>query len=309
MTRITIAHPVQAARERWCEALTRLIPGSVAEGWEPGAEPADYAVGWYPDAGFFPTQPRLKALFSAGAGVDHLLGHPELPAELPLIRLQDAGMADQMIEYCLHEVLRVQRQATEYEQQQRDGGWKELPPLRRSDITVGVFGLGVLGTQVAQALGAFGYRVRGYSRSPKTIAGIDCFDDSHGLQSFLSECRVLILLAPHTPDTEDLFDATRLSWLPEGAWLVNVARGPLVVDEDLLAALDSGRLAGATLDVFRQEPLPADHPFRRHPRVRMTPHSSAMTLPELSARQVAEKIAALERGEPVGGLVLRQRGY
>jgi glyoxylate/hydroxypyruvate reductase A len=162
---------------------------------------------------------------------------------------------------------------------------------------------------VARALSDFGYHVRGYSRSPKSVEGVQCFDDSHGLRSFLAGCQVLILLAPHTPDTQDLFDAERLGWLPRGAWLINVARGPLVVDEALLAAIDSGQLGGATLDVFREEPLPAEHPFWGHPGVRITPHSSALTLPDLSARQVADKIAALERGEPVSGLVVRERGY
>lgn len=309
MLRIAITHPEAEARDRWCAALSALLPQARVEGWRPGAEPADYAVGWYPESGFFAGQPRLRALFSAGAGVDHLLRHPDLPAALPVVRLEDAGMAEQMVEYCLHEVLRLQRRVPDYEALQREGRWQELRALRRDELEVGVFGLGVLGAQVARAFAALGYPVRGYSRSPKAIEGVNCFDEARGLRAFLEGCRVLVLLAPLTPDTRDLFDGQRLAWLPEGAWLVNVARGALVVDEALLAALDSGRLAGATLDVFREEPLPAEHRFWTHPGVRITPHVSAVTLPEISARQVASKIAALERGEPVSGLVLRDRGY
>lgn len=309
MLRISITHPDADARRRWCEALEALLPGARAEGWRPGAEPAHYAVGWYPEDGFFANQTALKTLFSAGAGVDHLLRHPELPAGLPIVRLEDAGMADQMIEYCLHEALRVQRRVAEYESLQAEASWRELRSLTRSELPIGVFGLGVLGEQVARAFAGLGYPVRGYSRSPKRIDGVQCFDASHGLRAFLEGCRLLVLLAPLTPDTRDLFDAERLAWLPEGAWLVNVARGPLVVDDALVAAIDGGRLAGATLDVFREEPLPSAHPFWRHPKIRMTPHVSAVTLPELSARQVAAKIEALERGEPVSGLVERGRGY
>jgi len=309
MVRISIAHPEAEARERWRAALSALLPQARVEGWLPGAEAADYAVGWYPEAGFFAGQPRLRALFSAGAGVDHLLRHPDLPAALPVIRLEDAGMADQMVEYCLHEVLRLQRRVPDYEALQREGRWQELRALRRDELPIGVFGLGVLGAQVACALAALGYPVRGYARAPKALEGVACFDQGHGLRAFLEGCRVLVLLAPLTPDTRDLFDAERLGWLPPDAWVVNVARGALVVDEALVAAIDAGRLAGATLDVFREEPLPASHPFWKHPKIRMTPHVSAVTLPEVSAKQVAAKIAALERGEPVSGLVLRDRGY
>lgn len=307
--RIAIAHPDAKASGRWQRALAQLLPQAHSEAWQPGNEPADYAIGWYPEAAFFAEQPRLRALFSAGAGVDHLLQHPDLPPELPVVRLEDAGMAHQMVEYCLHEVLGAQRRFDAYRQQQRDRVWHQLEAVRRDAMRVGVLGLGVLGAHVARALTDFGYPVRGYSRSPKAIAGIECFDEEKGLQAFLSGCRALIVLAPLTVDTHHLLDSRRLSWLPDGAWLINVARGALVEDRALVAALDSGRLAGASLDVFHEEPLPAEHPFWRHPKVRITPHVSAITVAEESARQVAAKILALERGERVGGLVDRSRGY
>ncbi len=307
--RIAIVHPDEEASARWRRALAELLPYARSESWHCGAEPADYAVGWFPDAGFFAEQPRLRALFSAGAGVDHLLQHPNLPERLPIIRLEDAGMGQQMVEYCLHEALRVQRRFDEYREQQQAGVWRPLVAVPRAELQIGVLGLGVLGAHVARELAGFGYPVRGYSRSAKALDGIECFDDRQGLQAFLNGCRILILLAPLTPDTRYLLDGQRLSWLPDGGWLINVSRGGLVDDHALLSALDSGRLAGATLDVFQEEPLPADHRFWGHPKVRITPHSSAVTIAEESAKQVAAKIVALERGEAVGGLVDRNRGY
>ena len=307
--RIVVAHPRPEARTQWVRMLGDLLPQAQVEGWTPGSAPADYAVGWLDAPEFFDEQTKLRAIFSAGAGVDHLMRQPGLPPQLPVVRLEDAGMGPQMVEYCLHEILRVQRRFDDYADAQREGAWRPLPALARSELTIGVFGLGVLGAQVAGALAAFGYRVRGYSRSPKTIDGVDCFDERRGLQAFLGGCRMLVLLAPLTESTRGLFDTERLGWLPAGAWLVNVARGPLIVDEALLAALDGGHLAGATLDVFGEEPLPPGHPFWLHPKVRITPHVSAMTLVEESAPQVARKILALERGEAVGGLVDRGQGY
>ncbi|HRO61211.1 MAG TPA: glyoxylate/hydroxypyruvate reductase A [Burkholderiaceae bacterium] len=307
--RIVIAHPRAEAREQWVRMLGELLPQARIEGWAPGSAPADYAIGWLDTPGFFDEQTRLRAIFSAGAGVDHLMKQPGLPPRLPVVRLEDAGMGPQMIEYCLHEILRVQRRFDDYAAAQRESAWRPLPALARADLTVGVFGLGVLGAQVASALADFGYPVRGYSRSPKSIDGVECFDERSGLQSFLGGCRMLVLLAPLTETTRGLFDAQRLAWLPAGASLVNVARGPLIDDDALLEALDSGHLASATLDVFGEEPLPPGHPFWRHPKIRITPHVSAMTMVEESAPQVARKILALERGEAVGGLVDRRRGY
>lgn len=308
MPRIVIAHPEAEAAQRWCADLRRLLPDHQVEVWTRASAPADYAVAWNPPEDFFATQSGLRMLFSAGAGVDGLLRHPQLPARLPIARIEDAGMGDQMVEYCLHEILRIQRRFDDYRSLQQAIDWRELPVPRRSELPVGVFGLGVLGLQVARELAAFGYPVSGYSRSQASHDSIRCFSGD-GLREFLGGCRVLVLLAPLTAHTRDFFNAERLSWLAQDAWLINVARGPLVVDEALIAALDSGRLAGATLDVFREEPLPESHPFWRHPKIRLTPHVSALTLADLSARQVAGRIRALERGEPPGGLVDRERGY
>jgi glyoxylate/hydroxypyruvate reductase A len=313
--RIVVVHPEAEARARWARALGECLPEArILEWGAPGSEApepirADYAIGWRPPADFFSRVKVARAFFSAGAGVDHLLVHPGLPASLALVRLEDAGMGTQMAQYCCVEVLRRFRRQQEYEQQQRDRVWRELDPPAAERFEVGLFGLGVLGARVAAALREFGFPVIGYSRSPRSMDGVECVSGPGSLPRFLARCSALILLAPLTPDTDSLFDRAHLRMLPRGAWLINVARGALVVDDDLIEAIDDGHLAGATLDVFRTEPLPAEHPFWQHPRIRVTPHVSAITLVEDSAAQIARKIRALARGEAVGGVVDRSRGY
>lgn len=307
--RIVVADP-WGARRRWVESLAARLPDAQIRGVDDGSDTdADYAIGWNPDRAFFAAHPSLRAFFATSAGVDALVSGGALPGSLPLVRIEDGGMATQMAEYCLHEAIRLQRRFGEYEAQQREQLWRTLEAEPKSAWPVGVFGLGAIGAQIARRFVHAGFPVRGYARSPKDIDGVRCFDERHGLRSFLAESRLLVLVAPRTPDTERLFDAQRLSWLMPGAWLVNIARGALVDEAALLAALDAGTLAGATLDVVATEPLPPGHPFWQHRRIRLTPHVSGITQIDESARQIADKIAALERGDPVSGLVDRSRGY
>jgi len=316
--RIVIAHSDDGAGLAWQRALADRLPDArfaQALGTPDAADApapdrwADFAVGWNPPADLFQRQPGLRAFFSSGAGVDHLLRHPGLPPQLPVFRLEDAGMAALMADYCLHELLHIAGRHPDYRRQQAQGCWRERPPLRREDLPVGVVGMGVLGAHVARHLAAAGFPVRGFARGPKAVGSVPVLHGRDGWPAFLAATRVLILLAPRTPATENLVDADALSRLMPDAWLVNVARGALVVDADLLAALDAGRLAGATLDVFREEPLPAGHPFWRHPGIRITPHVSAPTQVGVSAEQVAAGLRRLARGETPGGRVDRQRGY
>lgn len=294
--------------EPWLHGLRAALPAATVERWAPGAPPADYAVVWAPPQAFLDEQPRLKALFNIGAGVDALL-QLKLPAAAQIVRLDDAGMSVQMAEYVCHAVIRHFREFDGYAADVAQGKWSFRKPRSRTDYPVGVLGLGVLGERVAQALRVFEFPVHGWSRSPKAISGVACHSGPEQLERFLSECRVLVNLLPLTPETRDILNRQTLSFLKPGGYLINVARGAHLVEADLLALLDSGHLAGALLDVFRTEPLPPSHPFWQHPKIQITPHTSARTLRSESIAQIASKIAALERGEAVAGLVNAARGY
>lgn len=296
------------APEPWLQGLRAALPGAEVTLWQPGAPAADYAVVWAPPQAFFDEQPGLRAAFNIGAGVDALLQLSVSPSTR-IVRLDDAGMSVQMAEYVCHAVIRHFREFDAYEADTRAGKWSFRKPRLRSDFPVGVMGLGVLGARVAQALAGFEFPVNGWSRSHKQVAGVRCFAGDQGLQDFLAASRVLVCLLPLTPDTRDILHRGTLSRLQPGGYLINVARGAHLVEEDLLALLESGHLAGATLDVFRTEPLPAAHPFWKHPKIVVTPHTSARTLRDESIAQIAGKIAALERGEPVAGVVEPARGY
>jgi len=232
-----------------------------------------------------------------------------LPAGARIVRLDDAGMGVQMAEYVCHAVIGYFREWAAIDHDIRAGIWQAREPEPRIDWPVGVMGLGVLGERVARALQTFEFPVNGWSRSPKAIEGVRGFVGPEALPDFLTQTRVLVNLLPLTPATENILNRDTLSRLRPGAFVINVARGRHLVDEDLLALLASGRVAGATLDVCRTEPLPSDHPFWRHPQIRLTPHTSARTLVGDTIDQITRKIAAVERGEAVVGEVDAQLGY
>lgn len=279
--------------------------------WSEGAvtPPCDYAVVWGPTPALLEQLASVKAVFLMGAGVDALLKFGDTLPKVPIIRIGDAGMGVQMAEYVAHAVLRYYRRFDEYEAQARRGEWKPLPQYRKQDCGIGVLGLGKLGMHVVGAMRHFGFPVYGWSRTPRHIDGVDCFSGSDGLQALLRQSRVLVSMLPLTLDTADLLDRERLSLLPRGAYLVNVARGAQVVDNDLLELVREGHIAGATLDVFREEPLPPSHPFWNEPRITITPHISALTVRAESVSQIAAKIDALEQGQPVDDVVDLNRGY
>ena len=294
--------------EPWLQGLHALLPEADIRVWEPGAPLAEYGIVWAPPQQFIDEQTALKALFNTGAGVDGLLSL-QLPPDVAVVRLEDAGMAVQMAEYVSHAVIRHFRELDAYEETGRAGEWSFRKPRLRSEFPIGVMGLGVLGERVARTLAQFEYPVHGWSRSSKTIDGVQTHSGSDGLSQFLAASRVLVNLLPLTPETENLINRHTLSQLQPGGYLINVARGAHVVDEDLIALLDEGHLAGAMLDVFRIEPLPAEHPFWRHPKIVVTPHTSARTLRDETIAQIAHKIAALHRGEAIDGVIERERGY
>jgi glyoxylate/hydroxypyruvate reductase A len=297
--------------EPWVRDFAEVLPRCETVVWHQGMREAvcDYAVLWAPPAALLAQLTHVKAIFLAGAGVDAVLRFGDALPDAPLIRLDDAGMAVQMAEYVTHAVLRYFRRFDEYEKQARRRIWAPLPAFDKHDFTVGVLGMGVLGSRVLDALGHFGFPLRGWSRTPKQVDGVACHAGIDSLAGFLTGTRVLVCMLPLTPETTNLLDRARLSLLPQGAYLINVARGAHVAEPDLLTLIRSGHLAGATLDVFRNEPLPAPHPFWEEPRITMTPHISALTMRAESVRQIAGKIGQLQIGEPVTDVVDRTRGY
>ncbi len=294
--------------EPWLAALRAALPQAEVEVWAPGAPPGDYAVVWAPPQDFLDEQPQLKALFNLGAGVDALT-QLKVPTTTCLVRLDDAGMSVQMAEYVVHALIRHFREFDVYERDVAQGQWSFRRPRLRQDFPVGLMGLGVLGQRVASAVQQFEFPVLGWSRSAKEVPGVRCYTGEEQLPDFLAETRVLVCLLPLTTETEGILNRETLAQLRPGGYLINVARGGHLVEEDLIPLLDAGHLAGATLDVFRQEPLPAGHPFWRHPKITVTPHTAARTLRDESVAQIASKIARLERGESIAGIVDPLKGY
>ncbi len=291
----------------WVEGLQAALPQATVGAWEPGAPAADYAVVWAPPQQLMDEQNKLKALFNIGAGVDALM-QLRLP-QCPVVRLDDAGMAVQMAEYVCHAVIRYFRSFDQTDAAMRKGDWVLCDPPQRQHFAVGVLGMGVLGRRVAHALAQFEFPVNGWSQSAKAVDGVQSFHGRGGFQPCLAASRVLVNLLPLTPETEDILCLQNLALLQPGGYVINVARGAHLVDADLIALLDSGHLAGATLDVFRTEPLPPKHPFWAHLKITLTPHTSARTLRRETIAQIADKLAALERGEAIAGVVDFERGY
>jgi glyoxylate/hydroxypyruvate reductase A len=297
--------------EPWARDFAQALPQAETVAWQEGQTlaPCDYAVLWAPTPALLDQLAHVKAIFLMGAGVDAILKFGDALPDVPVIRLGDAGMGEQMAEYVAYAVLRYFRRFDAYEQQAREGVWNPLGVRTKEEFAVGVLGLGKLGIPVVRTLRQLGFPVRGWSRTAKDIPGVDCYAGMASLDAFLAGAQVLVCMLPLTPETNNLLDRARLSKLPEGACLVNVARGALVAEPDLLALIRAGHIAGATLDVFRNEPLPAPHPFWSEPRITITPHISALTLREEAVRQIAHKITLLEQGEHVADVVDRERGY
>ncbi|MBF8221504.1 2-hydroxyacid dehydrogenase [Halomonas sp. 328] len=291
--------------ERWRDALTRRLPGAaVVTSAAPAAErrDADYLVAWKPGAALLREQTRLKGIVNLGAGVDALLGNPGLPADVPIVKLRDAGMAGPIADYVCYGVLHFQRDFDRYGRQQARAEWREHAMVDKADWPVGVLGLGAIGARVAETLAADGFPVHGWSRTPKALAGIACHHGEAGLEALLGEVMSLVLLLPDTPATDRLIDARALARLPEGASLINPGRGRLIDEAALLAALGpgdaEGRLRGAILDAFPEEPLPADSPLWTHPRIWVTPHMAGPTPLGAALDQVVESLEAFEAGRP-----------
>jgi glyoxylate/hydroxypyruvate reductase A len=250
----------------------------------------------------------LRLVVNLGAGVDSLLGRDDLP-DVPIVRLSDPGMIALMVSYVLFAVIRYARDIDKFEAAQREGEWRYIHPRALAAVKVGVLGLGELGAPAASALAGLGFDVRGWSRTPKTVPGVACYHGMDALDALLGDVEIIVVLLPLTPETRGLISAARLRRMQPGAKLVNTSRGAVVDEEAMIAALADGHLGGATLDVFVTEPLPAGSPLWHMPNVLITPHVASITVPESAARDVAESIRRVRRGEPPLHAVDPRRGY
>ncbi|GLK83798.1 2-hydroxyacid dehydrogenase [Ancylobacter defluvii] len=297
--------------EPYREALKAHMPDLVVHDESESYDPASiaYALVWKPTAGLMARLPNLEAIFSMGAGIDHVLADPELPPGPPIVRLMHDKTREQMRDYALHAVLHYYRLMDVASAQQASRKWAFLQIRDKAKLKVGVLGLGEMGGAAARALAGLGFSVLGWSRSARQIDGVTSFSGADGLKAMLAESYFLLSVLPATEDTVGILNAELFAALPKGAVVINIGRGNHLVPADLLAALDSGHLAGAALDVFDPEPMPQDSPFWTHPKVRVTPHIASDGNAEICGDAVTANIRRIETGlppEPVGD---RARGY
>ena len=269
----------------------------------------EIALAWKPERGLLATMKNLKLIVSLGMGVDHLLADDKLPADVPIVRIMDEGLVGQMSEYALFWALRHHREIERYAELQRQRKWQPLDFIDTIHRRVGVMGLGTIGQDVAKKFAALGFPTAGWSRTEKTLPGIETFCGAEGFTKFLARSDILVDVLPLTRDTRGLLNAKAFAALPKDAYFINMARGGHVVDDDLLAALDSGHLSGAALDVFNTEPLPADHRYWTHPKVLVTPHIAGATNPRTASPGVIENIKRLRSGQPLIHRVDPKTGY
>jgi len=300
---------------QWRPALEAALPGErfVTQADDGPRDAIDIAIVANPRPGALVGLPRLALIQSLWAGVDRLLDDATLPAGVPIARMVDPAMNAAMAETALWAVLGLHRGYFRYQQLQREARWEPHGQRRADELVIAVLGMGEMGATAARRIASLGYRVVGWSRgsrnNARTVEGIETFAGFEALPGVLAMADTVVNLLPLTDATRDLFDADRFAQMKPGAGLVNLARGAHVVEDDLLAALATQRIGHAVLDVFRREPLPADHAFWRHPRVTMLPHAAAQTDPRSAAAVAAANVRALRAGTALSNLVDRSRGY
>ena len=300
----------------WERRFRAAAPGRDIRIWpDRVGDPASiaYAAAWLPPAGAFAPFKNLRAIFSLGAGVDALMADRDLP-RLPIVRVVDPDLTRRKTEYVTLHVLMHHRRQRLYDAQQRQRLWLEHDQPAACGVNVGIMGLGVLGRDSAEVLVRLGFRVAAWSRTPRTLPGVETFHGTAGLDAFLARTEILVCLLPATPATAGILNLALLRKLKRdgalgGAYLINAGRGKLQVDADILAALDEGALAGATLDVFPTEPLPAESTLWTHPKVTITPHNSATSVPEEIARYIVDRIERFEAGHKLENVIDRATGY
>ncbi|MFA5520825.1 MAG: glyoxylate/hydroxypyruvate reductase A [Castellaniella sp.] len=274
-----------------------------------GPTGARIALVWHPPAYLFSGENRLEVVFNVGAGVDAILAEGLLPPQVTLVRLEDAGMGAKMAEYVVHALAEITRDMGHFRKAQQERQWSPLAHSYVDEWPVGILGLGVIGTQIASGVAALGYPVRGWSRRQRHLEGVECHAGAEGLTRFLARTRILVNVLPLTPDTHHILDRDLFRQLLPQAHIINIGRGDHLNEPALLACLADGTLAGATLDVFTEEPLAPDDPLWTHPGVTVTPHISGTTNPRLAMQQIAAKLRAWRAGTPISGIVDRRAGY
>ncbi len=297
--------------DKLLQALRQKLPHIEIREWSDQANKADihYAVVWSnPPKDELKKFPSLRCIFSMYAGVEHIVNDPSF-ANIPIAHLIDKVLTQGMTEYVVQNVLLYHRRHPEFADQQRNGLWKNLHTPISSERNVGIMGLGALGSDAAKALIALDFSVSSWSRTPKSMAGLTSYFGPEGLSKFLSQTEILVCLLPLTPATTSILNRDLFSQLPRGAYLINAGRGSSQIEEDILSALDNGQLAGASLDVFETEPLPAEHPFWKHPKVLITPHNASETDIDSAIETIAANILGFESGKPIEGLVDQKLGY
>ncbi len=297
----------------WQAGFRAVAPDLEVRGWnDPAVDPdaVSYVLVWEPEPGRLATYRNLRIIFSSAAGVDHIVCDPTVPAHLPIVRMVSEETSQTLGEYCCLAALSILRDFPRMIAAQAARRWDTYePPHTAWDKCVGIMGYGTIGQVAARMLGGLGFQLAGWARSHKAVHGIAMFAGNDELDSFLSRCDILVNLLPDTPETRGILDARRLAMLPRGAGVVNGGRGTAIVLPDLIAALDSGHVAAAVLDVFEEEPLPQDSPAWTHPRITVTGHLAGYASRRARAASVAETLAVLERGETVPHLYDRVRGY
>jgi glyoxylate/hydroxypyruvate reductase len=269
----------------------------------------EVALAWKPAAGLLASFPNLKLIVSLGMGIDHLLSDDKLPAAVPITRIMDDGLIGQMSEYALYWALRHHRDIDKYAASQRAKQWKVEDFVDTIHRRIGILGLGTIGQDTAKKFAALGFPTAGWSRTAKDLPGIKTFYGADGFKRLLAESDILVNVLPLTRDTRGILDAKAFAALPKGAYFINMARGGHVVDDALLAALNSNHLGGAVLDVFNQEPLPPDHAYWTHPKVHVTPHIAGATNPRTASPGVIENIKRLRSGGELMHRIDPKMGY
>lgn len=295
----------------WQEALASLEPELDFRIWPDLGKPSEIEVAlvWKHPAGSLGGLPNLKLIQSLGAGIDHVLADPGLPDNVLIARLVDTELTRQMVEYVVLAVLNRHRRIDELRRAQLSGDWQVIQPVPIGRSRVGLLGFGQMGQAASNALGHLGFNVAAWTRTPRSVGSITSYHGAEGFTEILKKSDILICLLPLTPQTHGLLNAKAFAVLPTEAYVINVARGAHLVEEDLLAAIDSGHLSGAWLDVFHEEPLPADHPFWTHPQIVITPHLAGLTVASSAATQVVNNLRLVRAGKSPQNLVKPEIGY